>query len=422
MGDLDARLRRRLAALADTAAHEEPAPLVAAAARPVRSVRRGGSTRGALPVGALGLVAVLVVALVAIAPRFVGRPAFVPSEAASRSATSSAVASTASPTASVPAIPEKPSPWPGESPSPTALPVPDAERFSASAVAFFDRQHGLIGGDSAGQGVIWRTDDGGISYEKRLVPTPGILAIAVTGSAEAWAGAPTALLHSADAGRTWQKISSIPLRSVSFVDAQRGWALQYGDVANGLADGQLVSTSDGGRTWTPQAAAPCHYDPNIPLTFLGAVSISFVDALNGWVGCSWPSGVGMGPKAISTTNDGGKTWRLVAANLPPDGPSIGQISIGGYLTGLAMRSSGIGVYWAQLLGIIEKTSDGGRTWTEIPASSPDEVMVTSAWLLDDRNWLALVRDGAATAPQTLQATSDGGQTWRVISNVPLPPY
>jgi photosystem II stability/assembly factor-like uncharacterized protein len=418
MDDLDARLRRRLVALADAASREEPVPLATAV---VRSVQYGRTRRG-LPIGRLGLVAVLVVAVVAIAPRFFGQPALVPSGAASQSPTSSIVASvTASPTASPVGVPEKPSPLPGESPSPTPLPVPDAGRFSVSAVAFFDRQHGLIGGDSAGQGVIWRTDDGGLTYQKHLVPSPGILAIAVTGTAEAWAGAPTALLHSADAGRTWQKISSVAVRSVSFVDARHGWALEYGDAANGLADGQLVSTSDGGRTWTPDLAAPCHYDPNVPLTFLGAVSISFADALHGSVGCSWPAGVGQGPKAISVTTDAGKTWRLVAANLPPDGPSIGQISIGGYLTGLAMKSSGIGFFWTQR-GFTEKTADGGQTWTPIPPGSLDDVMVTSAWLLDDRNWLALVRDGAASTPQTLQATSDGGQTWRVISSIPLPPY
>ncbi|HEY5486061.1 MAG TPA: YCF48-related protein [Candidatus Limnocylindrales bacterium] len=322
MDDLDARLRRRLAALADAAAHEEPVPLGTAAVRPIR---RGGRTQSALPVGALGLVAVLVVALVAIAPRLVGGPAFVPSEAASHSPTSSVVTSVAaSPTASAPAVPEKPSPLPGESPSPTASPVPDAERFSASAVAFFDRQHGLIGGDSAGQGVIWRTDDGGLTYEKQLVPTPGILAIAVTGTAEAWAGAPTALLHSADAGRTWQKISSVELGSVSFVDSRRGWGIQTGDIATGVKSGELVSTIDGGRTWAP-GAAPCDYN--------GAVSVSFVDALHGWAGCSWPAGAGQGPKGISATTDGGRTWRLVAADPLPPGPVVGQISITGYLTG-----------------------------------------------------------------------------------------
>jgi photosystem II stability/assembly factor-like uncharacterized protein len=419
MDDLDARLRRRLAALADAAAHEEPAPLVAAAVRPVR---RGGRTQSARPVGALGLVAVLVVALVAIAPRLVGQPAFIPSASASHSPTTSVVASvTASPTASVTAVPEKPSPWPGESPSPTALPVLDAERFSASAVAFFDRQHGLIGGDSAGQGVIWRTDDGGATYAKQLVPAPGILAIAVTGSAEAWAAAPSALLHSADAGRTWQKISSVELGSVSFVDSRRGWGIQTGDIATGVRSGGLISTIDGGRTWTPEAAEPCQYDPQIRPTFPAAVTISFVDALHGWVGCSWVVGAGQGPRAISMTTDGGKTWRFVAADVPPAGPYVGQISSWGYLTGLAMRPSGIGFYWAQR-GVGEKTTDGGRTWTSIPPSKPDEVTVGSAWLLDDRDWLALVRDGAASTPQTLQATSDGGQTWRVVSNIPLPPY
>ncbi|HEY5486060.1 MAG TPA: hypothetical protein VIK06_00300 [Candidatus Limnocylindrales bacterium] len=86
-----------------------------------------------------------------------------------------------------------------------------------------------------------------------------------------------------------------------------------------------------------------------------------------------------------------------------------------------MRPSGIGFYWADR-GVTEKTVDGGRTWTEIPPASFDEVEVLSAWLLDDQNWLALVFGGSASAPQTLQATGDGGRTWRVISSIPLPPY
>lgn len=400
MDDLDARLRRRMVALADAAGREQPVPTGVAA------IQRRSRTRTALPVGALGLAAVLVVALVAIAPHFGGKPAVVPSGVASHSPISSAVASaTASPTVAL----EKPSPSPEESSS--ASPVPDAERFSAQAVAFFDRQHGLIGGDSAGQGVMWRTDDGGVTYEKQLLPTPGILAIAVTGSSEAWAAAPSVLLHSTDAGRTWQKISAVGLASISFVDPRRGWAILYFDVANGVAMGAMVSTSDGGRTWTPAAAAPCDYH--------GAVSVSFTDALHGWVGCSWVAGAGSGPKAISATTDGGKTWKLVAADVPPAGPHIGQILVSGYLTGLSMRPSGVGFYWAGR-GVTEKTVDGGRTWTEIPPASWDVTEVLSACLLDDRNWLALVFDGSASAPQALEATSDGGRTWHVVSAIPLP--
>jgi photosystem II stability/assembly factor-like uncharacterized protein len=410
MDDLDARLRRRLAALADAAAsHEQPVPFSVAA------LPRRGRTHSALPIGGLALAAVLVVALVAVAPRLGGQFAVAPSGASSQSATpstqiSATASATPSATASPTVVPEKPSPWPVEAPSPSASPAPDPERFSASAVAFFDRQHGLVGGDSAGQGVIWRTDDGGVTYEKQLLPGLGILGIAVIGSSEAWASTAAGLFHSTDAGRTWQEIGKDDLGSISFVDSRRGWAVQSDTPAQG--GGPLLSTTDGGRTWTLEPA-PCDYN--------GAVSVSFVDALHGWVGCSWPAGAGQGPKGISATTDGGKTWRLVAADPWPPGPDIGQISISGYLTGLAMRPSGIGFDWAAR-GVTEKTVDGGQTWTEIPPGSFDEVEVLSAWLLDDRNWLALVRDGAASAPQTLQATSDGGQTWHVVSDIPLPPY
>jgi photosystem II stability/assembly factor-like uncharacterized protein len=408
-----------MVALADAAARGEAAPSGIAA---VGRVRQIGRTRSALPVGALALAAILVVATVAIVPRLGGQPAIAPSRVASHSAIASATGSaTASPTTAL----ETASPSPTE--SPTASLVPDAERFSPAAIAFFDARHGLLGGDSAGQGVIWRTDDGGVTFQKQLVPAPGILAIAVAGSSEAWAAAicrdfdppidcPSVLLHSSDAGRTWQKISEIDLSSVSFVNSHRGWAIQSSYPGPATATGPLLSTSDGGRTWTPVAADPCSGADTDPR------SVFFTDALHGWVGCSRPAGVSQGPKAISVTSDGGRTWRVVAASVPPDGPWIGGITVSGYLDGLVMRPSGTGLYWADL-DDIQKTTDGGRTWTPVGLADGELVEVTSAWLIDDRDWLVLVQDGtvASGTPQLLEATSDGGRTWHIVSRIPLPP-
>ena len=265
MDDFDARLRRRMVALADVAAREKGAPSgVAAVGRVtrVRRVGRTGRTRSALPGGALALAAVLVVAAVAIVPRLGGGPAVAPTGTASHSVTASASAS-ATATATASTAPETASPSPTA--SPTAPLVPDAGRFSPQAIAFFDARHGLIGGDSAGQGVIWRTDDGGLTFEKQLVPAQGIVAIAVAGSTEAWAASVCtdlsppidcpALLRSSNGGRTWQKISGIDLSSVSFSDPEHGWGIQSWVAGSSFDTGPLVSTSDGGRTWAPDCGS-----------------------------------------------------------------------------------------------------------------------------------------------------------------------
>ncbi len=57
----------------------------------------------------------------------------------------------------------------------------------------------------------------------------------------------SAVLHSGDAGKTWQIIAAhqpLPLDAISFVDAQRGWAVG--------ALGSILATEDGGRTWLVQ--------------------------------------------------------------------------------------------------------------------------------------------------------------------------
>ena len=57
------------------------------------------------------------------------------------------------------------------------------------------------------------------------------------------------VFHTADAGHTWAAFatgSSLPLRAVTFIDDQRGWAV--GDL------GTILATRDGGRTWRPQCA------------------------------------------------------------------------------------------------------------------------------------------------------------------------
>jgi hypothetical protein len=62
------------------------------------------------------------------------------------------------------------------------------------------------------------------------------------------AGNPGAeMLHSADRGQTWQAVptgTTLPISAIQFADARHGWAVG--------ALGQILATTDGGRTWKPQ--------------------------------------------------------------------------------------------------------------------------------------------------------------------------
>jgi photosystem II stability/assembly factor-like uncharacterized protein len=112
--------------------------------------------------------------------------------------------------------------------------------------------YGWLVGDG---GLVMMTNDLGMTWQA----TPGDLpdgfapqfdfrAVEVRGP-RAWiAGSPgTRILHSRDAGQTWEVLptgQNLPIRAMSFVDDQLGWAV--GEL------GTILATADGGRTWKRQ--------------------------------------------------------------------------------------------------------------------------------------------------------------------------
>ncbi len=104
------------------------------------------------------------------------------------------------------------------------------------------------------RGLIMRTSDGGVTWIPNEVLPSDIAdavnwqAIATHGSHVWIVGKPgTVILHSPDAGQTWQGHATgqhTPLRDVTFVDETHGWAV--GEM------GTILATSDGGQTWQTQ--------------------------------------------------------------------------------------------------------------------------------------------------------------------------
>jgi len=133
--------------------------------------------------------------------------------------------------------------------------------FFPNSIAFWDSEHGLVGGvarrstgkgRSRAYGVVLATSDGGKTFATVLRVAGEITSVATAGKRDAWAvvsycnleacPVPFELLHSGDRGESRNKLPGPAIDSVSFATASRGMAVTH--------SGQLLTTGDGGRSWS----------------------------------------------------------------------------------------------------------------------------------------------------------------------------
>lgn len=145
--------------------------------------------------------------------------------------------------------------------------TPEQDDATLRDVQLMGARHGWAVGD---RGVIWKTDDG---------------------------------------GKTWQFCATpvrCSLRSVCFLSDQIGWGVG-GEIASygRIAEGVVLGTTDGGKTWTVVARGGLPYLSHV--SFFGLDEGIVAGAAN----AKFPTGV-------AVTRDGGKSWQHV-----PGAPSPG---------------------------------------------------------------------------------------------------
>lgn len=219
-----------------------------------------------------------------------------------------------------------------------------------------------------------------------------------------------------DQGKHWRQASQVPvsvsLTALSFIDAQRGWAVGHGGV--------ILHTTDAGETWTRQAdgvalakaalaaaeqlAAQRPGDASYERALNDArrlvedgadkplLDVRFVDARRGWVVGAY--------NLFFETADGGVTWHSVSARL--DNPRAM------HLNALAVRGQTVFVAGEQ--GLLYRSGDAGQTFAAL--ASPYKGSWFTVFLGDD---------GAVTVGGlrgNAFRSTDGGVSWGAIEGLP----
>ena len=222
-----------------------------------------------------------------------------------------------------------------------------------------------------------------------------------------------------DGGVTWYDVSVVGVSDYSralayFLDVNHGWVLVP---APGDMSGSLYRTADRGENWT---ASAFNYQSS---------QIKYLDALHGYAMIGLGAGAGSMAIAVVTTNDGGATWTQVFHNDPTIAGANDSLPLGGMKNGVTYRDT----THAWLTGAkpqdgfvyIYRSIDGGANWAQqglaLPAGmesamvilrSPEFYGTSNALLF---SWLMTPADNLAY----VYRSADGGESW--TAGTPIPP-
>ncbi len=239
-----------------------------------------------------------------------------------------------------------------------------AGRDELSAVACASADVAWVGGTDGVDGVIWRTQDGGLTWDKQTITEDDITDLYFLDGRRGWAiTSYGAIFRTLDGGDNWQRLSIVSAWL---------WSVSFGNGNNGLicgAKGYLARTTDGGVTWK-RVGAP----PKLKLD-----AVAHRNAAEAYV-------VGEDGTVLRSA-DGGATWTPLEIRT---GTLLRDVSFSGnygYIVG------GIGGFW--------RTRDGS-SWQK--KAAPKYVLYTVAAAPPEVVW-------CGSGGGALLYSPDGGDSW-----------
>jgi photosystem II stability/assembly factor-like uncharacterized protein len=230
-------------------------------------------------------------------------------------------------------------------------------------IDFTDNLHGWATVKEGPPGFVYKSSDGGLTWQNSGAPQTGALqGVEAIGNqaivAVGWDGNTGRILRSTDNGATWSNQSppngAAIFYDVNFINATTGW------VAGNF--GTIMKSTDGGATWTRQTSGIAQGN---------VLSVSFVDENNGWAA---------GGNSLVHTTDGGQTWTAQSAGLDASIYAVHGVSptvawISGYN------------------GLVAQTTDGGATWAR-DSLGTDATFMTCFFPDAENGWVGGEQSGS----------------------------
>lgn len=223
--------------------------------------------------------------------------------------------------------------------------------------------------------------------------------------------------RTSDGGQSWDPSTPLPFSremryftgELVFINSRVGWLRTFSEIAHMNDYAYLFQTTNGGETWTL-----VNQPGDSMLELLVNSQLGFADPQQGWI---LKDSLGGFQPFLEITSNGGWTWKRVL--LP--GPEGGWDSpedrcrgsdphfLGGAEGVFLLNCAPIGVELnsgnPQMSSYLYRSGDLGQTWTLQQLPAPVDQLV----FLDDDQGFALGREH--------YRTDDGGQSWEKIKTV-----
>ncbi|MGN6152178.1 MAG: WD40/YVTN/BNR-like repeat-containing protein [Lysobacteraceae bacterium] len=284
-------------------------------------------------------------------------------------------------------------------------------------IQFVDALHGWY---VNGSGKIYGTDDGGASW-RELLSQPGTYfrAVGFIDAMNGFAGNigtdyfpgvtdTRPLYRTRDGGKTWAAVEGLTeetIKGICAIDVLHSRFVNAGKLdartivhAGGRVGGpaKLLRSLDGGETWSAIDMTP--YTAMI-------LDVKFFDAMNGIVFGASDADVEKSHARILRTDDGGKSWKIAYESKRPF-----EITWKGSFPTRQVGYATIQTYDpdpAHAQRYVAKTTDGGKSWHEIPLDKDAAAREFGIGFRDARTgWVGTMNTG--------YQTTDGGKTWRKV--------
>lgn len=247
------------------------------------------------------------------------------------------------------------------------------------------------------------------------------------------------IARTSDGGESWRVVRETdrPVRMLTRAgNGKQAWAAVTDCTSQAFVgcDITYLRSTDAGLTWVahrpprdstlaspPLAPGPCLADHPYP------VSSSFPTGGRGWVLCSLkPTGMVEQYKGLYATSDGGKTWLELPEFHPVTGGVVinqGNMPEDGFPAGVSFLANGRGWMWTHgPASSLSSTDNGGRRWKRLWHSPENgQVRLLSASLINGTGgWVLLRRDDAGSELLTVTVQPSDTAILRSVATWPIP--